>query len=330
MDEMIQAFIGQIREALDICDQHSVSLDSEGIRNVVICGMGGSGIGGDFVKSWVAQESPYPIEVVKSYTIPAYVDQHTLAIVSSYSGNTEETVACLQQLMENNAQIVAVSSGGKILETAQAKGFPYIALPADWSSPRACLGYSVVAQMHILKAAEATQLSIRTAFESAAALLEQETEAINDKALQMAQLIVRNRPVIYSASDIEPVAVRWRQQLNENAKTLGWHHVYPELNHNELVGWRGDLQNVAVITLRRRNDPARVQQRMDVSKEIIFNSAGAYIEVIAKGKEPIEQCLYLVHMGDWLSWHLANIYGVDAVEVRAIDYLKSELAKIKS
>lgn len=329
MDEMIQAFIGQLKEALNICDQHPLQLNIETIQNVVICGMGGSGIGGDFVKSWVANEAPYPIEVIKSYTVPSYVNQNTLAIVSSYSGNTEETVACLQQLMESNAQIVAVSSGGNILKTAQEKGFPCIAVPPDWSSPRACLGYSVVAQMHILSAAGATEEPIRTGFESAVSLLEKETEAINDKALQMANLIARNRPVIYASSDIEPVAVRWRQQLNENAKTLAWHHVYPELNHNELVGWRGDLQNIAVITLRRRNDPPRVQQRMDISKDIIFNSAGAYIEVIAKGQSTIEQSLYLVHMGDWLSWHLASIYGVDAVEVRAIDYLKSELAKIK-
>ena len=329
MDEMIKGFVAQLQEALEICSEAPISLDPAHINNVVICGMGGSGIGGDFVKSWVNGYSPYPIEVIKGYRVPAYVGEHTLAIVSSYSGNTEETVQCLEQLVDRNAKIAAVTSGGKILDKSIELGAEHIVVPNDWSSPRACLGYSMVAQLHILKAAGATEWSIEDEFGRAIRLLEKEAEAINEKAGQMARLIARKRPVIYASSEMEAVALRWRQQLNENAKTLSWHNSYPELNHNELVGWRGDLQHLAVITLRRRDDYARVLQRMNISKEIILNSAGSYIEVLAKGQRPIEQSLYLVHMGDWLSWHLAQIYGVDAVEVRAIDYLKSELAKVK-
>jgi glucose/mannose-6-phosphate isomerase len=125
---------------------------------------------------------------------------------------------------------------------------------------------------------------------------------------------------------MEPVAIRWRQQINENSKELSWHHVIPEMNHNELVGWRNQEDDLYVIFLRNENDYERIQQRMDINKGIISKYAKA-VEIYSKGVSHVEKALYFIHLGDWISYYIAAEKDIDAVEVKVIDYLKSELAK---
>lgn len=328
MDKMISRFPEQLEEALQLAENASFTKHNAAIRTVLICGLGGSGIGGNFVQDLTGAECKVPIIVNKGYLAPHWANKHTLAICSSYSGNTEETLQVFDQLVATGAKIVCVTSGGQLLERAKKHGFDYIQVPGDWSSPRACLGYSIVAQLAVLRGAKLIKGKIFRQIEAARKLLVKDQADIQKRAQKLAGFLAEKTPVLYCADHIEAVAVRWRQQINENAKMLCWHHVIPEMNHNELVGWRLNRPDLAVVWLRNRNDNARTAVRMNINKEIIEHFTHTSIELYSKGKSLPEQIMYLVHLGDWTSFFLAQARGVDPVEIKVIDFLKSELAKV--
>ncbi len=329
MNKMIARFPEQLEEALKIAEKVSLKKHNAPLRSVFISGLGGSGIGGNFVQEFVRPYCKLPVLVSKGYQAPAWVNKHTLAICSSYSGNTEETLSTLEQLLGTGAKIVCISSGGKLLELAKSRGLDYVQLPTGWSSPRACLGYSVVGQLGVLRAAGLVPLKLFTQVKNAWKLLNRDDADIQTKAKKIAGFLVDKTPVLYIADQMEAVAVRWRQQINENAKMLAWHHVVPEMNHNELVGWRNNRPDVAVVWLRNRDDFHRTSVRMDINKEIVEHFTGSSIEVWSKGKSHIEKAFYLVYLGDWMSYFLAEIRDIDPVEIKVIDYLKGELAKVQ-
>lgn len=328
MDKMIARFPAQLEEALAQSQNVVIKKHSSPIRSVLISGLGGSGIGGNFVQELVRAECKAPIVVSKGYHAPNWVNKHTLAICSSYSGNTEETISTFEQLLGTGAKIVVVSSGGKLIELAKQHGLDYVQLTGGWSSPRACLGYSIVAQLAVLRGAKLISGKIFKQIENARKLLVKDEADIRKRAQKLAGFLVGKTPVIYAPDHIESVAVRWRQQINENAKQLCWHHVVPEMNHNELVGWRDQRPDLAVIWLRNRDDFQRTAVRTDINKDIVEHYAGASIEMYSKGKSLAEKMLYFVHLGDWMSVYLAEARKVDPVEIRVIDFLKSELAKL--
>ena len=328
MDKMIARFPAQLAEALEIAENISLEKHTSPFRSVLISGMGGSGIGGNVVQDMVRAECKLPIVVNKGYSAPAWANKHTLAICSSYSGNTEETLSTFEQLLGTGAKIVCIASGGKLIERAKAHGLDYVQLPGGWSSPRACLGYSVVAQLGVLRAAKLIPGKLLNSVKVAQKLLVKDDADIQKKAKKIAGFLAEKTPVIYAPDHIESVAVRWRQQINENAKMLCWHHVVPEMNHNELVGWRNNRPELAVVWLRNRDDFQRTATRIDINKEIVEHFTGTSIEVWSKGKSLTEKAFYLVHLGDWVSYYLAELRDVDPVEIKVIDYLKGELAKV--
>ena len=329
MDKMIARFPEQLEEALRLAEQITINKHSAPIRTVLISGLGGSGIGANFVQCLVSDDCKVPILVNKGYTTPKWVNKHTLAICSSYSGNTEETLAVLEQLRATGAKIVAVSSGGKMLELAEQYGYDSVKVPGGWSSPRACLGYSIVAQLGVLRQCKLISARSFRQIGAAQKLLVRDQADIRKRAQKLAGFLEDKLPVLYCSDHIEAVAMRWRQQINENAKQLCWHHVVPEMNHNELVGWRNKRSDIAVIWLRNRDDLARNSVRMNINKEIIEHFTSTSIEVYSKGKSLAEKMFYLTHLGDWMSFYLAEIRQVDPVEIKVIDFLKNELAKLE-
>jgi len=328
MNKMIARFPEQLGEALELAEKISLNKHAASFRSIFISGLGGSGIGGGFVQDFVRTACKLPVVVSKGYHAPAWVNKHTLAICSSYSGNTEETLSTFEQLLGTGAKIVCIASGGKLIELAKKHGLDYVQLPGGWSSPRACLGYSVVAQLGVLRAAKLIPGKILGSVKAAQKLLVKDDADIQKKAKKIAGFLAEKTPVIYAPDHIESVAVRWRQQINENAKMLCWHHVVPEMNHNELVGWRNNRPEIAVVWLRNRDDFQRTSLRMDINKEIVEHFTATSIEVWSKGKSLVEKAFYLVHLGDWVSYYLAEIRDVDPVEIKVIDYLKGELAKV--
>lgn len=328
MDKMIARFPTQLEEALTIAATVSLKKHTSPYRSVFISGLGGSGIGGTFVQEFVRSECKVPVVVSKGYQAPRWINKHTLAICSSYSGNTEETLSTFEQLRSTGAHIVCVASGGQLIELAQKHGLDYVQMPAGWSSPRACMGYSIMAQLGVLRAARLISSRLSGQVKTAQKLLARSQASIQKDARKLAGFLEGKTPVLYIADHMEAVAIRWRQQINENAKMLCWHHVVPEMNHNELVGWRDNRPDIAVIWLRNRNDFARTSVRIDINKEIVEHFTSTSIEVWSKGKNAVEQAFYLVHLGDWVSLYLAELRQVDPVEIKVIDYLKAELAKV--
>lgn len=328
MKDMIARFPGQLAEALEIAQSVSLRKHNAAFRSVFISGLGGSGIGGNFVQEFTRSVIKLPVTVGKGYHAPAWINKHTLAICSSYSGNTEETLSVFNQLLGVGAKIVVVASGGKLIELARQHDLDYVLLPGGWSSPRACMGYSITAQMGVLRAAKLIPGKLLNQIAGAQKLLIKQSDEIKKRAEKLAAFLENKTPVLYSADHIEAVAVRWRQQINENAKMLCWHHVVPEMNHNELVGWRADRHDLAVVWLRNRDDFDRTAIRMNINKDIIESFTGTSIEIFSKGRNQIEQAFYLVNLGDWMSVYLAERRGVDPVEIKVIDYLKGELAKV--
>ncbi len=325
---MISRFPDQLTEALQIAEKFKFNKHNAPLRSVFISGLGGSGIGGNFVQEFVRPVCKLPVVVSKGYSAPAWVNKHTLVICSSYSGNTEETLSTLESVLHTGAKIVCIASAGKLLEMAQKNGFDYVQLPSGWSSPRACLGFSVVAQLGVFRVAGLIPAKLLNQVAAAQKLIVRDEATIKKNAHKLAGFLVDKTPVFYIADHMEAVAVRWRQQINENAKLLGWHNVVPEMNHNELVGWRNNRPDIAVIWLRNKDDFNRTSVRMDINKEIIEHFTASSIEVWSKGKSAIEKAFYLVHLGDWMSFYLAELRGVDPVEIKVIDYLKGELAKV--
>ena len=330
MDKLIDKFADQLREAVKIGRAAKIKKSPNPVHQVYIAGLGGSGIGGNFVSEWVRDHCPVPLIVGKGYSIPAHVNSKTLAIVSSYSGNTEETLSSFDRLLKSGAKLVCITSGGQLINLAREHNLDHIQIPDDWPSPRACLGYSLVQQLYVLFYSGLIDNSFEAEILHAADLLDREEEDIRTRARQIAGMLVDKTPVIYIADRMESVAVRWRQQINENSKMLCWHHVIPEMNHNELVGWRDQRSDLAVVMLRNRSDHPRVQMRMEINKEIISEFTNGFIELYSKGTSAILRSMYLVHLGDWVSFYLAELRNKDAVEVKVIDYLKAELARTKN
>jgi len=327
MDQLIKKFPAQLKEAIEIGENAVIRPHAKPIYKVVMAGMGGSGIGGEYVSDMICDECTVPYIVHSSYKLPAYTDENTLVIISSYSGNTEETFSALEQANRANAKIVCIASGGKILEYAVSNGLDYIKLPSGWPSPRACLGFSMVAQLFVLNKLGLISHATIDQVRMSSDLLSFEQEDIMQKAEKLAGLLIKKTPVIYTTDRNESVAIRWRQQINENAKVLCWHHVIPEMNHNELVGWKSKNEDLAVIFLRNRDDLKKNQIRIDISKQIISKLAPTVIEIYSKGQSLTEKMMYLTHLGDWVSWYLAKLNNVDASEIQVIDFLKAELEK---
>ncbi len=328
MQKMIERFPAQLAEALDIASKISLAKHTAPFRSIFISGLGGSGIGGTFVAEFVRNECKLPVVVSKGYHAPNWVNKHTLAICSSYSGNTEETLSTFEQLLGTGAKIVCIASGGKLIELAEKHGLDHVKVPSGWSSPRACMGYSIVAQLGVLRAAKMVSGKMFGHIAKSAKSLAADQPTIKKYASKIAAQIGNRTPVIYCADNNEAVAIRWRQQINENSKVLCWHHALPEMNHNELVGWHDQRNDLAVLWLRNKDDYQRTAIRTDITKGVTDKLSKNSVEIWSKGKSAIEKAFYLVHLGDFVSTELAEIRGVDPVEINVINYLKSALAKV--
>jgi len=326
MKELVALFTSQLEEALTIGKTVNLSSCNKEIRNVVITGLGGSGIGGKIVSQLIAHDISVPVTINNDYHLPNFVNEYTLVIASSFSGNTEETLSALSMAQSKGAEIACITSGGKMLEIAISNNYNHIILPPG-KSPRAMLTYSLTQQFFLLNHYDLIGNGFIQKIENSIELLNSDIENIKAEAKSIANAIHSKTAVIYCEANFEGVAIRLRQQLNENAKVLCWHHVLPEMNHNELVGWAGGNDEKAVIVLRNETDYSRTQTRMDIQKSIIGKYTSTYLECYSKGNSQIERALYFILLGDWTSVYLSELRNVDNIEVKVIDFLKSELAK---
>lgn len=325
MKKLIAGFGNQLRHALEIAANASLKANNKQIRNVMITGLGGSGIGGTMVSELVAQECIVPICSNKGYDLPEFINENTLVICSSFSGNTEETLEAFEKAKVKGAEIACVTSGGKLLELAIENNLNYIQLPKA-ESPRTMMGYSITQLLRLLNHYGLISDSFKADLNNAATLIDNLQTEIQADAERISDHLEGKMPIIYACDGYEGMAVRFRQQLNENAKMLCWHHIVPEMNHNELVGWRNKDENLAVIFFRNDTDYTRNQKRLEINKEVVSNYTSSVMEYWSKGDTMIEKTFYLVNVGDHVSFMLSQKNGVVAEEIEVINKLKGTLA----
>ena len=326
MIDYIENFANHLKEALEIAKNSKLQKSNKRFNSVLIVGLGGSGIGGTIVKDIIAARCDVPVLSTKNYEIPGFVNKDTLVIVSSYSGNTEETISALKKCINKNCEIAIVTSGGELKSIAKNQNYNHITIPSG-NPPRAMFGYSFTILFCLLKHYKIINFDWEKDFYDSISLLEKEKNNIKKEASRLAKNIQGKTPVIYVASGFEGVAIRFRQQLNENSKMLAWHHTIPEMNHNELLGWRVNTKDLAVIFLRNNCDLEKNQIRIDISTKVIFKYSSNINEVWSKGNSVIQNTLYHINFGDWVSWFLSVLNNVDAVEIDVINFLKHELSK---
>ena len=328
MKDLINDFTSHLQEALKIGEFAKFSPSVKTIENIVICGMGGSGIGGTIIENVINDSLDIPLIIVKDYSIPNFVSEKTLFIASSYSGNTEEVISALTHAIEKKANIGGcITSGGKLLDIAKKNNFNIILIPGG-NPPRAMFGFSFIQLFYILLYHNLIDDSFKEKIRTSIILIKKHQQKIIYDAKEVAVAIAEKNPIIYSAPTIEGVAIRFRQQLNENSKKLAWHHVIPEMNHNELVGWKKTKKKSIVIFLRNKTDFDRTQKRIEINKEEISKYCSQIIEIWSQGDHLIEQSLYLIHLTDWTSYFIAKEKDIDPIEVNVISSLKDKLGEI--
>ncbi len=337
MRNLILNFPMQAQEAVSIGESSTIKINTKKVQHIVVSGLGGSAIGGDLIRAYFAGKCDVPVIVNRHYYFPEYVGKNSLVIISSYSGNTEETTASYKDAVKRKAKIFCITSGGEVERMAKKYKHPYIKIPGGLP-PRAALGYSFFTMLIALSKLGFIKDQKKEIKETLGVLNELSArysnhDASDNRALTLAKTLRGKLPLIYSAADkFDTVNTRWRGQITENAKTLAFGHVFPELNHNEIVGWevlKDTMKNIHVVILRDKEDYKRIQLRMDVTKGIIGDLADGITEVYSEGKSLLARTFSLLYLADWVSFYLAILNGVDPSPVKKIDYLKEELGKVK-
>lgn len=312
----------------------SAMLSAKDADRLVICGMGGSAIGADLAVAAIGAAAKKPIHVIRGYDLPAWVDERTAVLLSSYSGSTEETLSCLAQAKAAGADLYGVSSGGPLSADAHENGFPLIGLPGILQ-PRAAVAYGVVAAIEIAIVTGVVDASIRDDLKAASAGLRDTAAALgpdsgeDSLAKTLARAAHGKRVTIFGADLSAPVAYRWRCQINENAKQEAASYELPEANHNEICSWDGDASGNGQTAwfLRDADQNERIAKRIDVTAEIVARSGAEAHFVEAAGASRVERLFELVLIGDLASLYLAVLRGVDPTPVATIEGLKDALGR---
>lgn len=303
------------------------------ITRVVVAGMGGSALAALLVKSWLKDSLAIPFEVVRTYDLPSYVDESTLVIASSYSGNTEETVSALHQAREKNAQVAVLAAGGKLIELAHEYDICFAALPAGLQ-PRMAVIYNLRALTALLSHFKVTDDAPFHAIAATGEWLERETlqwarNVSIDKnyAKQLALHAVGKTPVIYAGSIMAPVAYKWKISWNENAKNVAFWNEYPEFNHNEFMGWGSHPveKPFAVFDLVSNFEHSQIRKRFEVSDRLLSGLRPKATVIDLAGETVIAQMLWASILADFVSIYVAVLNNVNPTPVPLIEKLKKEL-----
>ena len=326
LPEQVEAAVGYSTDLVGLPDRR-------GIENVVVLGMGGSGVAGDFLIGTAGPFLPVPVVVVKSYVLPAFVSDATLVFAISFSGDTEETIEAASEAAVQGARVVAVTKGGELGKLAEAWGAPLVRLPDDIPQPRAGIGALAVPPLVVLEEMGLFPGAKRWIAEAVAQLKTRRDALVKDgnAAQRLARRIGRTIPLVYGGGGIGTVAaMRWKTQFNENAKVPAFWNTQPELCHNEVAAWgqHGDLtrQAITLIALRHDDEHPQVQRRFELVYELLDEVVASIEEVSAEGDGAIAQLLDLVLLGDMTSIHLALEQGVDPGPVPALDHVKAGLS----
>lgn len=353
MIELLEEFPQKMRDALRLGEEFTIPTDflstptlapasataptpALNFKNIVILGMGGSAIGGDLLSDYLADELAIPIVVIRGYDIPKFVDEDSLVFTVSYSGNTEETLSALKRCLKAKARVIALTSGGKLAVLARENNFPVIKVPAG-IQPRAAISYLF---FPVLKALERLGLikERNGEIEETHKILRElsreygaKSPSENNLAKKVALSLYHYLPLIYGSEGLlGAVAMRWKTQINENSKWPCFWNVFPELDHNEIVGY--EIENninrqIKIVYLQDKEGLLRVEQRRGITRKIIEDKVAEFIVCPTRGKGKMARIFSLIFLGDLASYYLAILNQVDPSPVVCIEDLKKELAR---
>lgn len=313
MRQLLEHFPNQLNEATYIGKNIKLRGD---FKNILVSGMGGSAIPGDLLNDYIGEN--IPVYVNRGYDVPNWVNKNTLAFVISYSGNTEETLDSFSKLRKKHICVVVITSGGRLKHIAEDDELPLIEIPAGMP-PRSAIAYLFIPMLNILVNCK---------------LIPDPTEDIKKTishlrkfgpglAHRIALDFYKKLPIIYASDKYKGLVTRWKNQFNEDSKVLALGNVFSELDHNEIEGYSKMSANYKVLIIRDKDDYVRIKKRMKITENIIGRRN--VDELWLQGKSRIEKLLYGIHVGDWVSYYLAELEGIDPLEIDKIDYLKSQL-----
>lgn len=342
MFDVLYNFPDQIKEAVEIGEQCPIWRQAPVSNRYAVFGLGGSAIGGDLLRSYLAASdwgSHIDMSVHRSYDAPGWLNQDTNAIFSSYSGETEETLSAFEQVRKKTVRMLTITTGGTLGQKSVTYGVPVVNIPPGYQ-PRCALAYSFFPLLVAMgrygsfdsRGVRANTRAINETVRELEGLRDLYlSKAAKNPAVALAKKLKGAMPVIYSASDrMDAVNLRWRGQIQENAKQVAFGNLLPEMNHNEINGWQhpsGKLKNYQVILLEDSEDHVRNQIRFKALQGIIKTSVGGITTVQGTGKSLLSRMFTAIYLGDWVSYHLALENKVDPTPVPVIQKLKAKLAK---
>ena len=337
MLDLLVSFPSQCEDAFFIGEQTEIkSSYKKSYSQIVFTGLGGSAIGADIIKGYLGDEINIPIFVNRNYTLPQFVDKNSLVFAVSYSGNTEETLSAYAEAENRSAKIIVLTSGGK-LEALGLKNDNILAVIPKGYPPRCALGYSFIIAIAVMSKLGLIR-NKKAEIKKAASFLDNmqkkklapQIKGRFNIAKDIAKKINKKFPLVYASARLESVATRWRGQFAENSKTLSSSHVFPEMNHNEIVGWANPktiLKDFIAIILKDKGDHPRIKRRMEITSSILKREKFHVLEIESKGTSFLERMLSLIYIGDFVSFYLAILTKINPTPVDRITYLKRQLAK---
>jgi glucose/mannose-6-phosphate isomerase len=305
----------------------SAGVEPTDASGLIVCGMGGSAIGGVLARSALGDRLGRPLQTFREYVVPPWTPHDRAILCMSYSGDTEETLACFAAAEAVGARRIAATTGGALAEQARKADVPVIGLPSGLQ-PRAAVGYMFAIACEVAALVGAAE-GVRTEIDSSAAHLEAARDALLARSAEIADALFGAIPLVYGCDLTVPVAYRWKTQINENAKQHAFAHQLPEADHNEIVGWEsGDgSPRFAAVFLEDRDQHPRERERAELTARLIADHAAAVVRVETEGETRVERLLWAVMLGDLVSLHLAALRGVDPTPVEVIEWLKDELGR---
>ena len=318
MKKILEDFPNQIREGYKLGEGTDVQ---EPVESIAVAGMGGSALPDEILKCYLDIEMP--IHIIRNYKIRRHVNKKTLFVAISYSGNTEETINCLKEASRVGCPMLVIASGGKLMEMAESRGIDFIKIPRG-IPPRNAYGYQFFALLRVLENSGFIE-NQKAYVDKTIMTLQNNIATIKSNAKKIIQKLDKKIPIIYSAERNWAIAYKWKINFNENTKIHAFWNIFPELNHNEMMGFSHMFADFAVIIIRDDEDYHRIKKRMDITKKLIKQHDCNVVEVSLTGSSRMVKLFSAIYLGDWASYFLALEYETDPSPVEMVEELKKEM-----
>jgi len=335
MFQSIYDFPSQMKDAKSIGENINLKNKYSEAQNIVVCGMGGSAIGGDLSKALLKNSLKLPLIVNRNYELPNWLNSSSIVICSSYSGNTEESLNAYHNAIAKGAKVIGITTGGELSSLLSKNNNDKVEIPSGLQ-PRAAVAYSFIPLLYLLKKLNLTDdkviSDIGTAIDTLKIARNSYSESIDkNPTFNLAQNIYNTLPIIYGEDgSTSAIALRWKGQFCENSKMLAYHNDIPEMNHNEIVGWQENpeiLKRISILWISDKSINSRNSLRIDTSKDIIDNIPFFQKKIEIDGQNFTERFIHLLHFGDWVSYWCALLHSTDPSPVKKIDKLKKILSE---